>query len=332
MPKLKFSLPGEERYNTLLSLVALLQREGEMHIDEIADHFQLSRQTVRGMLSTLNMTSFMPRNAEEQLPFYVDLDRVDEEDGVVSLEFDSAPQGLPRLTNQQRVALLAGLHFLQSMPAFEDSDDVGDLIAILSTDQKIQTIDVHSEVFDADLGVIKRAIIDDRRIECRYVNGKGQESIRQIDPLILLNSDDHWYLRGFCLVNSEVRTFRLDHMVDAQILEVRRGAEAHAAANDLDVAGPIYRAGNSDTEVVLELAPEAYVLAGYFTQLKEPSKAGEENILVSIKVGYLPDLGPMVCRFGSNAKVISPPEAREVVRRYAQSALLAMDETKLEID
>jgi hypothetical protein len=40
----------------------------------------------------------------------------------------------------------------------------------------------------------------------------------------------------------------------------------------------------------------------------------------------------MVCRFGSNAKVISPPEAREVVRRYAQSALLAMDETKLEID
>lgn len=322
MPKLKFSLPGDERFNTLLSIVALLQREGEMHIDDLAEHFGLSRQSVRGMLGTLNMTSFMPRNSEEQLPFFVDLERVDEEDGIVSLEFDNAPQGLPRITNQQSVALLAGLHFLQSMPEFEDSEEVDQLIGLLTSDQEsFQRIDVEAKRFDADLGVIKNAIRDDLRITCRYVNGKGQESIRQIDPLLLLNSEDQWYLRGFCLTNNEIRTFRLDHMVDAQILEVRRGEAAHLALTEIDQSAPIYTGSASDLEVVVELAPEAYALAGYFTQLKEPAKVGEENVQVTLRVGYLPDLGPMLCRFGANAKVISPKEAREVVRLYAQSAL-----------
>ena len=326
MPKLKFSLPGDERFNTLLSIVALLQRQGEMHIDEIAEHFHLTRQAIRAMLGTINTTSFMPRNSEEQLPFFIDLERVDEEDGIVCLEFDNAPKGLPRITTQQGVALLAGLHFLRSLPDFEESEDIDELISLLKSDQgTVQTIDIQNNHFDSDLAVLKKAIISNRRIECRYVNSKGQESVRQIDPLILVNSEEHWYLRGFCLGNQEVRTFRLDHMVDARILDTARGEDAIRAASELDETEPIYMASNTDIEVVLELAPEAYALAGYFKQVTEPWKAGEESITARIKIGYLPDLGPMVSRFGGHAKVISPPEARDAVRRYAQQALANLD-------
>jgi proteasome accessory factor C len=217
---------------------------------------------------------------------------------------------------------LSGLHYLQSIPDFENSEEVEQLIALLSNEQKtIQSIDVEPGQFDSDLAVLKRAILNNRRIQCRYVNGKGVESIRQIDPLILVSSEDDWYLRGFCLNHNEVRTFRLDHMVDAELLETARGSESLAAAAKLDDSAPIYTAATGDTEVVIELAPEAYALAGYFTQLVEPKKSGSENVLVTLKVGYLPDLGPMVCRFGGHAKVVSPAEAREVVRRYAEAAL-----------
>lgn len=324
MPKLKFSLPGDERYNTLLSVVALLQRVGEMHIEDLADHFGLSKKTMRGMLSTLNTTSFMPRNSEEQLPFYVDLDRIDDEDGVVCLEFDNAPQGLPQITKQQSAALLAGLSYLQTIPEFENSEDVDILIGLIGAGQSnLSPIAIVPGHFDSDLAVLKRAILADKRIRCRYVNGKGQESEREIDPLILVSSEDHWYLRGFCLTHNEVRTFRLDHMVDATILDQHRSQEAKDASTSLDESAPIYQAGVGDTEVVVELAPEAYSLAGFYSQLKEPVNVGSENILVSLKVGYLPDLGPMVCRFGGHAKVISPKEARDVVRAYAESALAA---------
>ncbi len=322
MPKLKFSLPGDERYNTLMSIVALLQREGEMHIDELADHFEVSRDSMRGMLATLNTTSFMPRNAEEQLPFFIDLERVDDEDGVVCLELDNGPQGVPNITSTQSVALLSGLRYLKSMPDFEDSDDVDHLISLLSGYQPtVSGIEIEQTKFDSDLSVLKKAILTDKRIECLYVNSKGEQSQREIDPLLLVSSEDHWYLRGYCLKNKEVRTFRLDHMVDASILEIPRGEEALNAAKLLDETAPIYSPSSSDFEVELELAPEAYQLAGLVGAVREPAKAGEELIRVSIKLGYLPDLGPLVCRYGTHAKVIGPEAAREVVRKFALQAL-----------
>lgn len=322
MPKLKFSLPGDERYNTLMSIVALLQRVGEMHITDLAAHFDVSKESMRGMLSTLNTTSFMPRNAAEQLPFFIDLERVDEEDGVVCLEFDDEPQGVPRITSSQSVALLSGLRYLQSIPDFEELTEVEELIELLSSAQpEVENIQIEPSKFDSDLSIIKKAILLDRRIDCVYVNSKGEHTERQIDPLLLVASEGNWYLRGHCLKNNEVRTFRLDHMVDARLGDEPRGVEALKAAKTLDETAPIYSPTDADTEVILELAPEAYQLAGMFGTIKEPTKVGEENIRVTIRMGYLPDIGPLVCRYGIHATVISPESAREVVRKYAQLAL-----------
>jgi proteasome accessory factor C len=322
MPKLKFSLPGDERYNTLMSIVALLQRVDEIHIDELAEHFEVSRVSMRSMLATLNTTSFMPRNAEEQLPFYIDLDRIDEEDGIVCLELDNGPQGVPRISASQSVALLTGLRYLKSIPDFEESTDVDELIELLSTSHPpVSDIAIEASKFDGDLATLKRAILTDRRIECLYVNSKGEQTKREIDPLLLVSSEDHWYLRGYCLKNNEVRTFRLDHMVEAKLLDTNRGSASLDAAAKLDETAPIYSPSISDTEVVLELAPEAYQLAAMIGAIKEPAKPGSENIRVTVKFGYLPDLGPLVCRFGVHARVISPESAREVVRKYAQAAL-----------
>jgi predicted DNA-binding transcriptional regulator YafY len=322
MPKLKFSLPGDERYNTLMSIVALLQRENEMHIDELAAHFELSRDSMRGMLATLNTTSFMPRNTEEQLPFYIDLDRIDEEDGIVCLELDNGPQGVPTITSTQSVALLSGLRYLKSLPDFEDSDEVDELIDLLSAYQPIVSgIEIEPTKFDSDLSILKKAILTDKRIECLYVNSKGEQSHRSIDPLLLLSSEDHWYLRGYCLKHQAVRTFRLDHMVDAEMVDISRSEAALGAAKSLDETAPIYSPSSNDVEVELELAPEAYQLAGLVGAVREPAKVGEENIRVTIRLGYLPDLGPLVCRYGTHAKVIGPESAREVVRKFALQAL-----------
>ena len=323
MPKLKFSLPGDERYNTLMSIVALLQREGEIHIDDLAAHFGVPKPIMRGMLSTLNMTSFMPRNSEERFPFYIDVDRIDEEDGIVSLDYDEGPVGVPRISASQSVALIAGLDYLKSIPEFEGTDEIDELIELLSTDQSVAPkISIDASKFDEDLAVLQKAILTDRRITCTYVNGRGEQSEREIDPLLLVSSEDHWYLRGYCLKNGSIRTFRLDHMVKAGILPVSRSDEAIEAAKSLDETAPIYSPSDNDVEVTLELEPEAYPLAGLGDQIKEPTSA-DETIQITIKLGFLPDLGPLVCRYGTHVRVISPPEAREVVRKYAQQALEA---------
>ena len=324
MPKLKFSLPGDERYNTLMSVVALLQREGEMHIDELAEHFSLSRKTMRSMLGTINVTSFMPRNSEEQLPYFIDLERVDEEDGIVCLELDEGPQGVPLITAAQSIALRSGLQYLKALPGFENSKDIDELVELLQTAQPdADEISVNHGKVDADLAVIRHAILANKRITCHYVNTRGEESDREIDPLLLVAGEEHWYLRGYCLRRQEVRSFRLDHMVDARVLDVDRSEAALNAAASIDETAPIYSPKDTDVEVTLELAPEAYKLAAMFTTIEEPAKSGDENITVKIRLGYLPDLGPLVCRFGVHARVIAPAEAREVVRQFALQSLSA---------
>ena len=324
MPKLKFSLPGDERYNTLMSVVALLQREGEIHIDELAEHFSLSRKTMRSMLGTINLTSFMPRNAEEQLPYFIDLERVDEEDGIVCLELDEGPQGVPLITAAQSIALSSGLQYLRSLPGFENSKDIDELLSLLETAQPdSDEIAVSQGKVDTDLAVIRHAILTNKRISCHYVNTRGEETDREIDPLLLVAGEEHWYLRGFCLRRQEVRSFRLDHMIDATVLDVNRSEESLKAAKEFDETSPIYSPRDSDIEVTLELSPEAYKLASMFTSIEEPTKTGEENITVKIRIGYLPDLGPLVCRFGVHAKVIEPEEARKVVRQFALESLAA---------
>lgn len=326
MPKLKFALPGDERYNTLLSVVGLLQREGEMHIDDLAKHFSLPRKTMRSLLGTINLTSFMPRNSEEQLPFYIDLDRVDEEDGVVCLELDEGPQGVPLITAAQSVALASGLQYLRSLPGFEpeSSKDIDELLGLLQTAQpEAEEISVNIRNIDSDLAAIRQAILNNKRIRCHYVNTRGESSDREIDPLLLVAGEEHWYLRGYCLRREEVRSFRLDHMVNAEVVDIERSPEALAAAEELDDTAPIYSPRETDIEVTLELEPEAYRLAAMFTTLEEPSKNGDEKITVKIRLGYLPDLGPLVCRFGTHATVKSPPEAKDVVRQFAEQSLAA---------
>jgi len=322
MPKLKFSMPGDLRYNTLMSIVAFLQREDEISLQDLARHFNVQPKAMRSMLSTLNVTAFLPRNAEEQLPYFIDLDRVDEGDGMVSLILDEGPQGLPPITGPQVAAILSGLSYLSSIPEFENSKEIDELIELLSTNQNVASeVTFQLNDVDADLKVLQKAILTNKRITCRYVNGRGEDSVREIDPLLLVSEENSWFLRGYCLKNLEIRTFRLDRMVDAQVLETPRGAQALDAAKALDETAPIYNPSSSDVEVELELAPEAYKLASLSMDVPEPKKGQSEIIRATIKLGYLPDLGPLITRYGASAKVIGPKEAREVVRKFAEAAL-----------
>ena len=329
MPKLKFSMPGDLRFNTLMSVVALLQREYEISLEDLANHFNVKPAVMRSMLSTLNVSSFVPRNAEEQLPYFIDLDRVDEGDGMVSLIQDQGPQGLPPLTGPQVAAILSGLSYLSTIPEFSDSEEIEELINLLSRGESSGSeVTFQLNEVDADLRVLQSAILNNRRITCRYVNGKGEESVREIDPLLLVSEENSWFLRGYCLKNLEIRTFRLDRMVDASLLDVERGEAAMSAAKALDETAPIYNPSTNDVEVELELAPEAYKLASLSMEVPEPKKGKSEIIRAKIRLGYLPDLGPLVTRYGASAKVIGPKEAREVVRKFAESALSSHSENQ----
>jgi predicted DNA-binding transcriptional regulator YafY len=77
--------------------------------------------------------------------------------------------------------------------------------------------------------------------------------------------------------------------------------------------------------------PEAYELVSEFATLDEPAKGNSGTVRVKIKVGYLPNLGHLIAKYGGAARVIEPAEAREIVKNYCLMALGEDPESALEI-
>jgi predicted DNA-binding transcriptional regulator YafY len=57
-----------------------------------------------------------------------------------------------------------------------------------------------------------------RRVELRYRDQRGEESVRRFDPYGLALRHGRWYAAGMCHLRQALRTFRLDRIADVQPL------------------------------------------------------------------------------------------------------------------
>ncbi|WP_138275282.1 helix-turn-helix transcriptional regulator [Rhodoluna limnophila] len=318
MPKLN-TFNGEDRLNFLLSLVGFLQNRGPVSIAEAAQHFELSVEYVRKAVTSINEAR-ADINGFEEWFFMIDLDALEEE-GMLSLTDNLVLDGAPRLSTRQTSAIAAGLNYLASMPEFANDNDVKFLVDLISEGQVRSSgarVEVKPGTVEAGLELLRRAILDGVQISCEYFNQKGERTNRVIEPLRLDPSPDGTYLRGFCPLNQEVRNFRLDRMRSIDLLNEPLTAQA-LAVGQIDDA--IYVAGITDTQVTVEVDPEAYGLIAEFQPLSEPKDVGNSKIRTTISIGHLPNIGRLIARYGGSARVIEPAQARTIVREYAQKAM-----------
>lgn len=63
------------------------------------------------------------------------------------------------------------------------------------------------------------AVQEQRRIWMRYRAYKQDESERELDPYGLVFREGFWYTAGFCHLRSDLRTFRLDRVVEVRIMD-----------------------------------------------------------------------------------------------------------------
>jgi proteasome accessory factor C len=308
---------ARERYNFLLPLIGFLMRNEDVALAEVAQHFGVSEDYVRSAITTLNSIGSVDSSSFEVLYYYVEID----EDDIITMHQGEVIEDAPRLSARQAAALSAGLSIMSSFPEFSSESEISELLAILangSTDSGPAAINYKPGTVDADAAEIRRAMLNEHRIECEYRNIRGELSTRQIDPIRLDPHGDIWYLRGYCLTNRELRNFRLDHMRAARELDVEISAEAREIQEIDDEA---YIASSSDVEVTVEVDPEAFSLLGDFSAeiLKTDKKTN--IVTASIKIGYLPYLGRVAAQYGGAARVLAPESAKQVVRNYALTAL-----------
>lgn len=318
MPKLNNS-NGEDRYNFMLALVGFLQNRGPVSLEDAAAHFDIEPKYLRKVVTSINDARAEVSGFERWF-FLIDVDEL-EENGMLSLVDNLVVEDVPKLSNRQVSAIAAGLNYLATLPAFQNDKELVGLQEILASN-KIRGINPLVELrpgsAQAGAETIRKAIMAESKISCEYINQKNERAVRTLEPLRLDPRADGWYVRAYCPVNQEVRNFKLDRMRRIEVLPEPRSEQAK---NINQIEDAVYIAASTDTKVLVEVDPEAYRLVSEFKAINEPSNTDNGRIRAEIKVGHLPNLGRMIAKYGGAARVVSPPEARAIVRDYALNVL-----------
>lgn len=228
-----------ERLARLLALPAWVAHNEGATIAEAAEHFGVTPHQIEADVNTL-WVSGLPGGLPGDL---VDFNAADFEAGYLSL---AEPLGLDRpvrLSRQEALSLVLSLRVLAPLLA----DDAAAAAALASAERAIaELLAAHGPRAEGEraggqldeasgasqahdqarstrsgkaLAAVRSALATGRRLELDYVSATDTRSQRQVDPIELVSDGAHLALLGWCLSAGARRTFRLDRILSATVLD-----------------------------------------------------------------------------------------------------------------
>lgn len=212
-----------------------------------------------------------------------------------------------RMSGAEASTLLAGLTYLEQMPALADSFEVAALIEKISKAlQPAPAVDVVTNAREHEcVELVKSAIESNKQIAIDYASGFATNaSHRVIEPKTMLTRDDLTYVRAWCYEAEALRTFRIDRIAHAEILDIEQSINVEST--DLE------RSTESWISVTVEVDREHL---GEFDNdtVKSVSDVGNGRLRIETQVANLDWFVSVVLAGGGSIKVEEPAEARELV-------------------
>ncbi|MDS1268947.1 WYL domain-containing protein [Lipingzhangella sp. LS1_29] len=316
---------GTARLRRLLTLVPYALNRGDVRVSDIAVEFGLSeRQVLRdlSLLWTCGLPGYLPGDLID-----VDMDAARESGEVVLANAETLAAPL-RLTTDEAVTLLVGLRLLGELSDGADSAAWQRASAKLreaagsAVNEFAAAVDVrveHPPRVRKLHSCLEEALHQEHRVRLRYHSYyRDAVTDREVDPMRLVLVDGFPYLEGWCRSAQDVRMFRLDRVLELEVLSAPAQVPPHAQPREL-AAGALQLTGD-DTLVTVELdAGARWVTEEYVcTQVSErPGGA----LLATLRT---PDPA-WVCRLmlglGPAARVVAPADLAHRVASEARRAL-----------
>jgi proteasome accessory factor C len=150
------------------------------------------------------------------------------------------------------------------------------------------------------------------------VPGRDEATERDVDPMRVVVVQGRAYLEGWCRRAEAVRLFRLDRMLDVQVLDVP--AEVPPEAEPRDVDEGLFRPSPRDVRVVLELSTAGRWVAEYFP-CDEVAELADGRLRVSLRTPDTQWVRRLALRLGGDGKVTGPPDVVAQIAADAEAAL-----------
>jgi len=309
----------------LLALVPWLLAHPDTPVGEVAARFGVDERQIRKDLTLLWMCGLPGHGPGDLMDVVYDGDRV-------SLS-NADTIGRPlRLTADEALALVAALRALLGVPGLLDSAAVERALAKIeaAAGEAVagEGVAVAPEVV-ADPQVVTtvaNAIAAGRRLRMTYwVPARDEATEREVDPIRVFTSEGVPYLVGYCRRVEDVRTFRLDRVVEITATDVAADVPAQARARAIDAG--LFTPAPEDQTVTLDLEPVARWVADYYP-CEEVRERGDGGLVVTLRARDEAWVSRLALGLAGSGRVVDPPEVAEAVRSAA-NATLAMYESAL---
>lgn len=201
-----------EKAARMLDLVPYISSHQGIAIADLAAEFGITEEE---LLSDLNALWMCGDNR-------FDLIDLEFESGFVSIRNAQTLNVVRSLSKQEIISILLGLDLVRSSIPENRIDIHAEIEAIGKTLGKEMAKSVHAiPVLDGRVGdVLRRAINESKRVRITYYSPAEDEiTIREIAPINFSFSDNYGYLLAFCYRAKGERTFRVDRIQDAQLME-----------------------------------------------------------------------------------------------------------------
>ncbi len=237
------------------------------------------------------------------------------------LPFEKSPKIVFLLGMLGKIAEEAGLGSLPEVKALEQRlaqlafPEYGRLVEAIYCEW-VEVENIEPPIFEK----IIEATVKKQLLHIRYRSPQAKESLRELEPLRLINYQGRWYLLAFCRLRQDIRLFHIARISWATVLE-----EAFKRSSDdnfnafLSSAFGIFKGRAVFNAVILFTSTAAELVRHQRWHRDQVVEETEEGVLLHLPVNDDREIIMKVLQYGAMARVISPETLVQRVRREAEA-------------
>ena len=319
-------LKATERLERLVSMVPWLIENNGATIDELADRFQYPPET---LINDLTKILFFVGPHPHTPDNLIEINLQDDEVWINQANYLARPLNL---TYAEAFSLLAKgkmlLELTQDESAYSSLASALDKVAnCIGTNQDQVVVDPgvrDSEVYS----ITNDSLLNRKKMVINYYSfNEDYLSVRTIQPLGLGINDRYLYLRAYCEVAGDLRTFRMDRIIHAEIaaedieIELLKGLEVEPERNPIDLD---FQFSSEGWATLLIKESDSWIISKYPTNsvVEKQNKMLEVTLPVSSDVWlgrllFQLDPGTKVIEVASNVAIDAGYDlAKRILSRY----------------
>lgn len=297
------------KISRLIGIITILLQQEKTTVSRLADRFEVSERTIRRDIDDICLAG---------IPIVTTRGY----GGGIRIA-DGYKSDKTLLTQSELELLLTGLHSLESISGTAHTRSIAEKFSagtnsVFAEREKI-LIDLaswHKADIPDKINTIKEAITNSQKISFAYFSPKG-ESVRTIEPYLILFKWGSWYVYGYCAERRDFRMFKLARMRlpqnTGEHFELRRlpddakDFEKHFMRENIALVAVFDP--RSEYRLTEEYSPDC------FERLPDGKLLFRSNFVNS---EYMTE---WILSFGDRVKVLEPPELARTICRHAKNIL-----------